>query len=195
MTDWHSMDIKAVRMNRLRRTGLSADEVPEDGKVRRQYAGDHRGISPLKLLLKQVNNPLIYLLTGAAALSFATGHSIDAAVIGAVIILNTILGAVQELKADRALEALHRMAAPHAEVLRDGETVTVPSGEIVPGDVLLLRTGHRVPADAGCSSHLSSMWMNPPSPERANRFTRHRIPLTPMHSPRTEGTWSGCPRR
>ncbi len=95
-----------------------------------------------------MNNPLIYLLTGAAALSFATGHSIDAAVIGAVIILNTILGAVQELKADRALEALHRMAAPHAEVLRDGETVTVPSGEIVPGDVLLLRTGHRVPADA-----------------------------------------------
>ncbi len=123
-------------------------KLPEDGKVRRQYAGDHRGISPLKLLLKQVNNPLIYLLTGAAALSFATGHSIDAAVIGAVIILNTILGAVQELKADRALEALHRMAAPHAEVLRDGETVTVPSGEIVPGDVLLLRTGHRVPADA-----------------------------------------------
>ncbi len=150
MADWHSMNMATLwEKSGSGEEGLSSDEI----SARREEYGSNtleapEGTSPLKLVLKQVHNPLIYLLAGAAVLSMATGHSIDAAVIGAVIILNTILGAVQELKADRALEALHRMAAPHAEVLRDGGAVTVPSGEIVPGDVLLLRTGDRVPADA-----------------------------------------------
>ena len=150
MGDWHSMDMQKLwEKSGCGETGLSSDEVVERlERYGKNTMETPEGTSPLKLLIKQVHNPLIYLLAGAAALSFATGHSIDAAVIGTVIILNTILGAVQEFKADRALEALHRMAAPHAQVLRESGPATIPSEEIVPGDVLLLSTGDRVPADA-----------------------------------------------
>ncbi|HER34847.1 MAG TPA: HAD family hydrolase, partial [Halothiobacillaceae bacterium] len=105
-------------------------------------------VSVVKLVAKQLHSPLIYLLLGAAALSLATGHAIDAAVIAGVVLLNTILGASQEYKAGRALGALRELAAPHAKVIRDGREVEIHSEEIVPGDILSLETGDLVGADA-----------------------------------------------
>ncbi len=107
-----------------------------------------RGASIFQVIGHQIHNPLIYLLLGAAGVSVLGGHAVDAVVIGVVVLLNTIIGAAQEWKADKALDALRKMAAPRAQVLRDGHATDVDAEEIVPGDVLMLETGDRVPADA-----------------------------------------------
>ncbi len=148
--DWHSAETDEIFSRvKAKKTGLSGKEVQE----RLEEFGPNsleagKGISPLSILLHQVNNPLIYLLVGAALLSFFLGHSVDAIVIAGVILLNTVLGFSQEWKAEGALAALKKMAAPHAMVLRDGEQKEVEVDSIVPGDILLLETGDRVAADA-----------------------------------------------
>jgi Ca2+-transporting ATPase len=112
----------------------------------------------LRLLVRQVHNPLIYLLIGAAVLSFGIGHRVDSAVIVGVVILNSLLGFFQEWRAEGALNALRRMAAHHARVVRDGKTLEVEAADVVPGDVLALETGDWVAADARMLSgdHLTS---------------------------------------
>jgi Ca2+-transporting ATPase len=89
----------------------------------------------------------ILLLVAAAVSGFGLGERLDSAAIAAIVILNAVIGFVQEGRATRALEALRSMESPSARVVRDGRTVTVPSPEIVPGDVTLLSAGDRVPAD------------------------------------------------
>jgi len=148
--EWHSLGERAVmRETGADEGGLSSGEA--DGRLQR-YGGnaleEGEKVSVAGILIRQVHNPLIYLLIGAAALSLATGHTVDAGVIFAVIILNTLLGAVQEWKADRAMEALRELSVPHAVVLRDGTERSISSEEVVPGDLLILETGDRVPADA-----------------------------------------------
>lgn len=106
------------------------------------------GAGILQVIGHQIHNPLIYLLLGAAGVSALGGHVIDAVVIGVVVVLNTLIGSAQEWKADKALEALRKMAAPRARVLRDGQPNEVDADELVPGDVLVLETGDRVAADA-----------------------------------------------
>ena len=101
----------------------------------------------LRLLLGQFNNFLIILLLVAAAISFALGQSVDAAAILAIVILNAVLGVVQESRAERALAALRRMSAPSAAVVRDGIQISVPARDLVPGDIILLEAGNYVPAD------------------------------------------------
>jgi P-type Ca2+ transporter type 2C len=129
--------------------GLHADDVPRRlAQFGRNTLEADEAVSLAKLVLMQLHNPLIYLLLGAAALSLATGHAIDAAVIAGVVLLNTVLGASQEYKASRALEALHNLAAPHARAIRDGREVEISAEEIVPGDILVLETGDLVAADA-----------------------------------------------
>ncbi|MBX3491624.1 MAG: cation-transporting P-type ATPase [Parvibaculum sp.] len=102
---------------------------------------------PLKRLLAQINNLLIYVLIAAAALSLAIGHAIDAAVILAVVIVNTAIGFFQEGKAEDALAAIRGMIDPEASVMRDGHRVAVKAEEVVPGDIVLIEAGDRVPAD------------------------------------------------
>jgi magnesium-transporting ATPase (P-type) len=103
--------------------------------------------SALLRLLLQFHNLLIYVLLAAAALSAIMGHAIDAAVILAVVIVNAFVGFVQEGRAERALEAIRSMIDPKAKVLRDGRRATLPADEIVPGDVVLVEAGDRIPAD------------------------------------------------
>jgi Ca2+-transporting ATPase len=106
------------------------------------------GTGALTLLLRQLRSPLIYLLAGAAAVSLLAGKLVDAGVIAGVVALNTVLGFIQEWRAEGALEALRQMAAPVARVRRDGQAQQIEAAEIVPGDVLLLTAGDRVAADA-----------------------------------------------
>ncbi len=149
-THWHALgEEELYRKVGSGERGLAEEEVPHR---REQYGVNtleaEEGSSVLKVVLGQLHHPLIYLLIAAAGVSLVIGHAVDAAVIAGVVLLNTLLGAAQEWKADRALEALHRMASPHARVLREGTEVDVPAEDVVPGDVLLLETGDRVAADA-----------------------------------------------
>ncbi len=103
---------------------------------------------PLMVLLQQFMSPLIYVLLVAVVISFAVGHLTDAFVIIGVLILNAVIGFVQETRAEKAMEALMKMAAPRARVRRDGVVRMIPSRDIVPGDILLFETGDKIPADA-----------------------------------------------
>ncbi|MDJ0513691.1 MAG: cation-transporting P-type ATPase [Methyloceanibacter sp.] len=102
---------------------------------------------PLRRFLLQFHNLLIYVLLAAAALATAIGHPVDAAVILGVVILNAIVGFIQEGRAERALEAIRGMIDPHAAVVRDGQRQDIAASDIVPGDLVLLEPGTRVPAD------------------------------------------------
>ncbi len=101
----------------------------------------------LKLLFDQLNNFLIIILIVAAGVSLLLGETADALAILAIVVLNSILGVVQESKAEQALAALKKMASPNAQVLREGQQVTLPARELVPGDIVLLEAGNYVPAD------------------------------------------------
>lgn len=99
-------------------------------------------------VLGQLTDFLVLLLLGAAVISLFLGETGDAIVILLVVVLNTVLGVVQELKAEKALAALAELAAPLAKVYREGQTREVPARELVPGDLILLEAGDFVPADA-----------------------------------------------
>jgi Ca2+-transporting ATPase len=101
-----------------------------------------------RLLLAQFTSPVVGLLVIACGVSAALGEWIDAAAIGAIVVLNAIVGFVQEHRAERAILALRAMTAPRARVLRDGASVVVPATEVVPGDRLVLEAGDVVAADA-----------------------------------------------
>jgi len=101
----------------------------------------------LRMLLWQFDNFIVLLLIGAALLSIVLGHYLEGAAILAIVVLNAILGVVQERRAEEALAALRRLAAPEAQVVRDGHRQSVASRLLVPGDVILLEAGNYVPAD------------------------------------------------
>lgn len=101
-----------------------------------------------RILLDQFTDVLVWLLVVAAAISgLALGEWVEALVITAIVVLNAALGYVQQARAEDALAALRALAAPVAHVLRDGEAMTRPAAEVVPGDVVILEAGDRVPAD------------------------------------------------
>jgi Ca2+-transporting ATPase len=107
-----------------------------------------RRISPWEILLEQFKNVLILILLGATVISLFLGHGTESVVIAIIVLFAVGLGFVQEYRAERAIEALKQMAAPTASVLRDGADIKLPARDLVPGDVIILHTGDRVPADA-----------------------------------------------
>jgi len=104
-------------------------------------------ISPWAIFLEQFKNFLILILLIAAVISAIKGDVVDAILISAIVLFAGILGFIQEYKAERAIEALKRMAAPTASVLRDSKETEIAARELVPGDIILLRTGDKIPAD------------------------------------------------
>lgn len=104
-------------------------------------------ISVFKIILHQFQSPLIYILLAAAVVTLLLGDYIDTVVIAAVLILNATIGSIQEYRAEKSVRALMQLTAPHALVLRDGKEYGIESRELVPGDVVLLESGVRVPAD------------------------------------------------
>ncbi|HSL35523.1 MAG TPA: HAD-IC family P-type ATPase, partial [Arthrobacter sp.] len=137
-------------------TGLDSDEA--DRRLALYGANELRSAPPVPLwrkILRQFQDPLIYLLLAAIAISVvawavegAAGVPVDALVIGAVVLFNGVLGFVQENKAESAVAALRMMTAANSTVLRDGQLKTVPSAELVRGDILVLNEGDSVGADA-----------------------------------------------
>lgn len=105
------------------------------------------GVSPWHLLLEQFQNILIIILLVATLLSACMGEVVEAVTIAVIVVFAVVLGFTQEFRAERAIQALRRMAAPLATVLRDGVETEIPARELVPGDVILLKAGDRVPAD------------------------------------------------
>jgi magnesium-transporting ATPase (P-type) len=104
-------------------------------------------VSAWMRLLRQFNNTLLIVLMLAAAVTGWMGHWVDTAVIAAVVVLNAVIGFVQEGKAEKALAAIRHLLAPHAVVLRDGHARDVDAADLVPGDIVLLASGDRLPAD------------------------------------------------
>ena len=103
---------------------------------------------PLKIFLGQFRDLMVIILLISTVLSVMMGEITEAITIIAIVLLNAVLGFVQEYRTEKTLEALKEMAAPAAQVIRDGEVVSVPASQMVVGDVFLLKAGDRVPADA-----------------------------------------------
>src|SRR5512138_3871002 len=150
MRSWHTLTSdQSFQELKSQSGGLGRTEAAERmhkyGPNELQAA--HR-ISPWEILLEQFKNVLILILLGATVISLFLGHGIESVVIAVIVLFAVVLGFVQEYRAERAIEALRQMAAPTATVLRDGMELEVPAKELVPGDVIILHTGDRVPADA-----------------------------------------------
>ncbi|MDK2803370.1 MAG: P-type Ca2+ transporter type [Peptostreptococcaceae bacterium] len=129
-------------------TGLSSQEV----KLRLEKYGENKLKSKPKksffhLFLSQLKDMLIYVLLGAAAITLFIGEYVDAVIILLVVILNAVIGVVQEYKAEKAVEALQKLSNPKALVKRDGQTLEIQALELVPGDIVILDAGRFVPAD------------------------------------------------
>jgi Ca2+-transporting ATPase len=107
-----------------------------------------RRTSPWAVFLAQFKNALILILLVAVGLSLLLGQTTEAITIAVIVVLAALLGFCQEFRAERALEALRELAAPAAALIRDGHELTVPARDLVPGDIVLLRMGDKVPADA-----------------------------------------------
>lgn len=128
--------------------GITSSSVDE----RRQRYGANelpsRAVTPAwKRLLRQFNNLLIYVLIVAAILAGFLAEWLDMAVILAVVVVNAVIGFVQEGKAEKALSAIHQMLTPYAVVIRDGEKQQIPARELVVGDLVILAAGDKIPAD------------------------------------------------
>jgi Ca2+-transporting ATPase len=104
-------------------------------------------VTPWEILFEQFKNVLIIILLIATLLSFFLGHGLEAIAIAVIVMFAVVLGFIQEYRAERAIEALREMAAPTATALRDGQEVETPARELVPGDIIFLTPGDKVPAD------------------------------------------------
>ncbi|KAL2041373.1 hypothetical protein N7G274_005755 [Stereocaulon virgatum] len=128
--------------------GLTAVEAKSRLEAHgRNELGDAAGVNPARILIRQIANAMMLVLIMAAAVSFGIQSYIEGGVIAAVIIVNIIVGFFQEFNAEKTMESLRSLSSPTASAVRDGKTEVVPTAEIVPGDMVELKTGDTVPAD------------------------------------------------
>ena len=132
-------------MGALGLTTVEAERLLREGG--RNEVAHPKRMTLWSALVAQVRDPLILVLLAACVLTLLTGDRTDAAVIAIVVAANSIVGGVQEIRADRAISALAQLNAPAVRVRRDGQDVSLPSTEIVAGDLVLLGEGDIVPAD------------------------------------------------
>lgn len=147
---WYKMPVEGVESSlQSSSAGLSAAAAQERLA---QYGPNElaagKRTTAWDILFEQFKNIFVIILLLAAVTSAVMGHTLEALAITVIVIFSVVLGFVQEYRAERAIEALREMAAPTAKVLRDGDEIEIPAREVVPGDVIFLRAGDRVPADA-----------------------------------------------
>ncbi len=147
---WHTLAAEGVL--RLLETSAERGLTPEEASRRLAQVGPNElAEAPrpglLQQLWEQFNNFIVLFLIAAAVVSALLGDTIEAGAIIAIVVLNAVLGVIQERRAEEALAALRKLAAPEAHIIRGGHRLTVPAREVVPGDVVLLEAGNYVPAD------------------------------------------------
>ena len=146
---WHGLTAQqALDEQRSSASGLSQEEAEQ--RLQRYGANrlpppQRRG--PLLRLLYQFHNVLLYMMLVAALITALLGHWVDTSVILAAVLINVIIGFIQEGKAENALDAIRSMLSPHAMVLRGGERHEIDAERLAPGDIVLLVSGDKVPAD------------------------------------------------
>jgi len=150
MNIWHTKTPEKIFTElQTSKKGLSKQEVEQRLiKYGRNQISKKKKKSKILLFIKQFNSPLIYILFAAMIISFIFDHLIDAYVILAVVLINATIGFVQERKAERAIDALKKLIISYAKVFRGETLVKIPAEELVPGDVIFLEEGDKVPADA-----------------------------------------------
>ena len=148
--EWHALRAQEVlqRLATFSDKGLTAEEA---ARRLEQFGPNALTEAPpptfWKMLWDQFNNFVVIMLVIAALISGVLGEWIDAAAIMAIVVLNAALGVIQERRAEQALAALRKLAAPEAHVIRDGSRQVIPSPQLVPGDLVLLEAGNYIPAD------------------------------------------------
>jgi magnesium-transporting ATPase (P-type) len=149
-TAWHALAVDDVvrRLNTNAQSGLDAAEVSHrlaEYGPNRLPEGKRRG--PLMRFLLQFNNILVYVLLAAGFVKLMIGLWLDAVIIFGVVVINSLLGFIQEGKAEKALDSIRNMLSEQARVIRGGQTRLIPGEELVPGDIVLLESGDKIPAD------------------------------------------------
>ncbi|KAI8987285.1 potassium/sodium efflux P-type ATPase [Mycotypha africana] len=148
---YHSMDLDTV--SQLLHTDLEDGLADAAIEEKRTQAGGYNemegegGVSPIKLLIKQFLNIMVLILLIAMVVSFVFKDYIEGGVICAIMFLNAAVGFMQEYKAEKTMDSLRQMASPTSQVIRNGHQKTIPTRELVPGDVLILKSGDVVGAD------------------------------------------------
>ncbi|MBT7818262.1 MAG: cation-translocating P-type ATPase [Chloroflexi bacterium] len=149
-TAWHSLSAEESigKLKSSRTKGLNIEEVE---KRRNSYGSNKLDEAPPPniwvMLWAQFNDFVIWLLIGASIISAFLNEWVEASAIMAIVILNAIMGIIQERRAEEAMAALRQLAAPEAQVVRDGHHLVVPSHELVPGDIVIIEAGNYIPAD------------------------------------------------
>ena len=146
---WHNLPVEGAFQ--------SLDSSPRgltEGEAKRRLAefgpnelAAEKRFKILDLILDQVKDAFVIMLIVAAVLCVVVGEAMDAILIGVIVLLCVIIGFIQEYRAERALEAMRKMIAPTARVIRDGEQMVIPASEVVPGDIIAIEEGDRIPAD------------------------------------------------
>jgi Ca2+-transporting ATPase len=185
---WFSKTQEQVlrELNVNQETGLTTEEA----KSRLEKYGENKlkgkpKKSLISLFFAQLKDMLIYVLLGAAVITLVIGEYVDAIIILLVVVLNAVIGVIQEYKAEKAIEALQKMTTPKALIRRDGEVREIKSEEIVPGDIIVLDAGRFIPADIRLieSANLQieeSALTGESVPSEKNAKDIHEDPKTPI---------------
>ncbi len=147
--NWHSLNIKEVLHSlKSSKLGLSTEEAEKRlKKYGKNKLPKKKKFSQLEIALNQLKSPLVYILLIAALVTFMLEHFVDTGVILAAVILNTVVGFIQETKAEKSLEKLKQMVKHKARILRDGIEKEMSAENIAPGDVIMFRAGDKISAD------------------------------------------------
>ena len=150
MANYYNLNVSDV----FKSTGSSRQGLTEEEAAKRlkKYGINElkqiKKISPFQIFIRQFTSCIVFILLAALVISLLIGEKLDAIVISTIVVLNGVFGFVQEFKAEKAIEALRKLTALKATVVRNGKEREIDSRELVPGDIILLETGSKVPADA-----------------------------------------------
>ena len=146
---WHARDVEACFAS-LQADPRGLSEAEAEARLRQHGPNrlpEGRRIGPLMRFLRQFHNLLLYLMLGAALITALLGHWVDTGVIVGAVLINVIIGFIQEGKAENALAGIRQLLSSHATVIRDGRRQEISAEALVPGDIVLLAAGDKVPAD------------------------------------------------
>ncbi|HSN93422.1 MAG TPA: HAD-IC family P-type ATPase, partial [Anaerolineaceae bacterium] len=147
---WYALGSQEVlkKLQVPAKSGLTSEEAARRlEEIGPNELEQKKGTTFLQMLWAQINSFVIWLLIIAAVISFALGDKIEAGAIVLIVILNAVMGIIQESRAEKSLAALKKMAAPEAQVMRDGHRQTIPTRLLVPGDMVFIEAGNFIPAD------------------------------------------------